>query len=474
MTYTVLWTAKEALVATGGRTSEDWSATGVSIDSRTLQSGDLFVALQGPNFDGHEFLAAAYDKGAAATMVQRAPGGRLAELPHLLVDDTLGALWRLGAAARARSQAKVAAITGSAGKTSTKEALRHCLTKQAETAANVGSLNNHWGVPLSLARMRPEVTYGVFELGMNNPGEILELARLARPHVAVITNVEVAHIGNFKSIVEIADAKAEVFQAMEPGGQVVLNREHPLFHHLRAKALEAGVETIVGFGSHAEAEVRLVSYTPDAEGSRIKAALFGRPLSYRLPIQGRHVALNSLAVLAATELLGGNARQAAAALKTLAPLKGRGARHRVNGYDGEFLLIDDSYNANPASMRAAFEVLAQSKPAAGGRRIAVLGDMLELGTSAERLHAGLAADLAAATDRVYCCGPLMATLFAALPEDKRAVHAPDSSALTPLLTGDIRVGDVVLVKGSLGSRMARVVEALMELGQPLSRAANGE
>ena len=474
MTEAVLWTAADAQAATGGRTSGDWSATGVSIDSRTLQKGDLFVALQGPNFDGHDFLDAAYDNGAAAAMVQHAPGGRLADQPHLLVDDTLGALWRLGAAARARSQAKIAAITGSAGKTSTKEALRHCLAAQAETAANAGSLNNHWGVPLSLARMRPEVTYGVFELGMNNPGEILELARLVRPHVAVITNVEVAHIGNFKSIVGIADAKAELFQAMEPGGRAVLNREHPLFHHLRAKAQEAGIETIVGFGAHAEAEVRLVSFTPQAEGSRVEVSVFGQTLSYHLPSHGRHVALNSLAVLAASELLGADLCKAAVALEAVPPLKGRGTRHRINGYDGPFELIDDSYNANPASMRAAFDVLAQSRPQADGRRIAVLGDMLELGSHAEQLHTGLAADLAAAADRVYCCGPLMASLFAALPEDKRALHAPDSSALAPLISSDVRTGDVVLVKGSLGSRMACVVDALMALGQQMPRAANGE
>lgn len=474
MTETVLWTAADAQAATGGRTSGDWSATGVSIDTRTLQPGDLFVALQGPNFDGHDFLEAAYEKGAAASLVQRAPIGRLAEQPHLLVDDTLGALWRLGAAARARGQAKIAAITGSAGKTSTKEALRHCLSAQAETAANVGSLNNHWGVPLSLARMRPEVSFGVFELGMNNPGEILELARLVRPHVAVITNVEVAHIGNFKSIMGIADAKAEIFQALEPGGQAVLNREHPLFHHLRAKALEAGVETVIGFGAHGEAEVRLVSFTPEAEGSRVEAIVFGQPLTYHLAAHGRHLALNSLAVLAACELLGGDTREAAAALETLAPLKGRGARQWIDGYDGRFLLIDDSYNANPASMRAAFDVLAQSRPEGQGRRIAVLGDMLELGDTSEDLHASLAGDLAAAADRVYCCGPHMAALFAALPQDKRALHAPDSSALASLLSPDIQPGDVVLVKGSLGSRMAYIVEALQVLGRQMPRAANGE
>jgi UDP-N-acetylmuramoyl-tripeptide--D-alanyl-D-alanine ligase len=474
MTEQVLWTATDAQAATGGRASGDWSATGVSIDSRTLQAGDLFVALQGPNFDGHDFLEAAYEKGAAASLVQRAPTGRLAEQPYLIVDDTLGALWRLGAAARARCQAKIVAITGSAGKTSTKEALRHCLSAQAETAANIGSLNNHWGVPLSLARMSPNVAFGVFELGMNNPGEILELTRLVRPHVAVITNVEIAHIGNFKSIMGIADAKAEIFQALEPGGQAVLNREHPLFHHLRAKALEAGVETIIGFGAHGEAEAQLVSFTSEAEGSKVEAEVFGRPLSYRLASHGRHAVLNSLAVLAACALLGGDVGEAAEALKTLTPLKGRGARHWVDGYDGRFLLIDDSYNANPASMRAAFDVLAQSRPEGQGRRIAVLGDMLELGDSAEDLHAGLAPDLAAAADRVYCCGPHMAALFAALPQDKQALHAPDSNALAALLSPDIRDGDVVLVKGSLGSRMACIVEALLDLGRRMPRAANGK
>ena len=470
---TPLWTSAEAALATGGETRSEWQATGVSIDTRTLAPGDLFVALKDIR-DGHEFVAQALEKGAAAALVSRVPDGVAEDAPLLIVPDVLKGLEDLGIAARARTNEKIAAITGSVGKTSTKEMLRTVLGRQGKCHAAEASYNNHWGVPLSLARMSPNVAFGVFELGMNNPGEILELTRLVRPHVAVITNVEIAHIGNFKSIMGIADAKAEIFQALEPGGQAVLNREHPLFHHLRAKALEAGVETIIGFGAHGEAEAQLVSFTSEAEGSKVEAEVFGRPLSYRLASHGRHAVLNSLAVLAACALLGGDVGEAAEALKTLTPLKGRGARHWVDGYDGRFLLIDDSYNANPASMRAAFDVLAQSRPEGQGRRIAVLGDMLELGEAAEDLHAGLAPDLAAAADRVYCCGPHVAALFAALPQDKQALHAPDSNALAALLSPDIRDRDVVLVKGSLGSRMACIVEALLDLGRRMPRAANGK
>lgn len=473
MTDAVLWIAGDAAKATGGETSQDWSATGVSIDSRTTEPGDLFVALQGPSFDGHDFLGAAFERGAAAAMVHRLPTGLLADRPYLLVDDTLGALWRLGAAARSRSKARIIAVTGSAGKTSTKEALRHCLAAEAMTAASRSSLNNHWGVPLSLSRMDPKATYGVFELGMNNPGEILELARLVRPHIAIITTVTTAHIGNFTSVTQIAAAKAEVFRAVEPGGTAVLNREHPLFHYLRALAQEAGVAHVVGFGAHDDAEARFISCDRDGEGSTIKADILGTVVRYRLPLPGWHMAANSLAALSAVALAGADLTRAAASIESLSPVPGRGAQRRITGPNGPFLLIDDSYNANPASMRAAFDVLSHITPEKGGQRIAVLGDMLELGAESDRLHERLASGLADAADRVFCCGPHMAALFAALPKGKRGAHAPDSRALAPLIAHEVRSGDVVLVKGSLGSRMAEIVAALVELETPVRHVVNG-
>ncbi len=474
MTEAMLWKAGEAAAATGGRTRGDWSAAGVSIDSRGIKKNDLFIALQGPSFDGHDFLEQAFTAGASAAMVHRTPEDSLSDNPYLLVDDTLGALWRLGAAARSRSKASVIAVTGSAGKTSTKEALRHCLAAQATVSANLASLNNHWGVPLSLSRMAPDVNYGVFELGMNNPGEILELVRLVRPRVVIITNVEAAHIGNFASVAEIADAKAEIFQAVEPGGAAVLNREHPLFHHLRDKAVAAGIERIVGFGRHEDAEVRLISAKRSSESSRLKVEIFGDVYEFLLPLPGEHMIANALAVLAALGLAGADVAKAVQAMESLGAVSGRGAKYIINlSKGGEFVLIDDSYNANPASMRAAFDVLAHCRPEGRGRRIAVLGDMLELGSASERLHGGLAAALKDIDAKVYCCGKHMASLFAALPDKQRVLHAPDSGALADLVAQDLRAGDIVLVKGSLGSRMRVVVEALKALDQPAARAANG-
>ncbi|MDX1401498.1 MAG: UDP-N-acetylmuramoylalanyl-D-glutamyl-2,6-diaminopimelate--D-alanyl-D-alanine ligase [Kiloniellales bacterium] len=468
-----LWKAGDAAAATGGRAWGDWSATGVSIDTRSLVAGDLFIALQGPVHDGHSFLEKAYGAGAVAAMVHRAPEGALAERPHLLVDDTLGALWRLGAASRSRTKAKVVAVTGSAGKTSTKEALKHCLAAQASVCANVGSLNNHWGVPLSLARMSPSVTFGVFELGMNNPGEILELARLVRPHVGIITNVEAAHIGNFSSLEAIANAKAEVFQAIEPGGTAVLNRDNALYDYLTEKAKAAGIEHIVSFGWNDDADARVLSTKRHSEGSVVDAEIMGQKLKFDLSLPGQHMILNSLAVLSAIFLVGGNLEKAAAALGKLPSLSGRGVRQKIEFPGGSFLLIDDSYNANPASMRASFDVLAHCTLPEGARRIAILGDMLELGDDSQRLHRELAGPLKDTGAKVYCCGTDMAALFSALPNSQRVLHTPDSQSMAALVGNDVRPGDVVLVKGSLGSRMKIVVEALQALGQPIAKAANG-
>jgi UDP-N-acetylmuramoyl-tripeptide--D-alanyl-D-alanine ligase len=475
----VLWNSVAAAAATNGTTAGNWTASGVSIDTRTLEPGDLFVALKGPNFDGHDYVAAAFAAGAAAAMVHKdpeeLPDDTPADKPLLHVGDTLKSLWALGTAARTRSQADFLGITGSVGKTGTKEALRECLSAQAPTAANLGSLNNHWGVPLSLARMARDAVYGVFEMGMNHPGEIAQLSGLVRPRVAVITNVEPAHIAFFSSVTEIAEAKAEIFEGVTDGGAAVLNRDHALFHLLRERAEAAGVGQIIGFGRHPEAEVRALEVNLEPSESRVRAAVLGAEVDYTLSLPGSHWVANSLAVLAAVAAVGADLTQAAGALGRLAPLQGRGQRFTPDLPGGSFLLIDDSYNANPTSMRAAFQVLAQASIPEGARRIAVLGDMLELGEEAAARHARLAAPLSAqGVDLVFTCGSAMAALQEALPKAMRGGHTAESRALVALVTGNLAPGDAVLVKGSAGSRMGLVVEALQSIDINPPRAANGE
>ena len=457
-----LWTAAEAAAATGGSASGDWTASGVSIDTRSLRPGDLFVALRGESRDGHAFVAEALARGAAAALVGSRPPGVAADAPLLEVGDTLAGLEALGRAARTRSAARIAAGTGSVGKTGTKEALRHVLSAQAPTHASAASHNNHWGVPLSLARLPPAAAYGVFELGMNHAGELTPLTRLVRPHVAIVTTIEPAHLEFFGTVEAIADAKAEIFAGVEPGGAAVLNLDNPHCRRLREHAARAGVERILTFGAGADADLRLLDETGGAERSEVLARWRGQGLAYRLGVPGRHWVLNSLAVLAAVDALGADVPAAAAALASLRPPPGRGARYPIRAGDGTGLLIDESYNANPASVRAALQVLARLP----GRRIAVLGDMLELGEAGPELHAGLRDEVAAAgVERLFTCGPLMRGLFDAVEPRRRAAHAPSAADLVADLRAALRPGDVVLVKGSLGSRMGAVVAALR--GDPL-------
>jgi UDP-N-acetylmuramoyl-tripeptide--D-alanyl-D-alanine ligase len=468
-----LWTSAEAARATGGVNTRAWTASGVSIDSRSVKPGDLFIALAGPNFDGHEFIAAAFNAGAAAAVASRRPAALAAEAPLLMVPDTMAALEALGRAARNRSNARFAAITGSVGKTGTKEALRLVLSAAGATAASEGNLNNQWGAPLSLARMPRDARYGVFELGMNHAGEIAPLTRLVRPHVAVITTVEPAHLEFFPSLAAIADAKAEIFLGVEPDGAAVLNRDNVHFERLAQAARAAGINRIIGFGENEASEARLLSCRLDAEASQVEAEILGTRVAYRLTVPGRHIVQNSLAVLGAAALLGIDLHEAAASLRQVALLKGRGARLVIDTPQGSFTLIDESYNASPAAMRAAIAVLGRSLPGKGGRRVAVLGDMRELGVDADRLHAELATALAAASvDLLFCCGPHMRALAAATPSNLAVEHAPESNALVPMVLHAVKPGDVVLVKGSLGSRMAPIVDALKTLARG-SRAASG-
>ncbi len=473
-----LWTAAEAADATGGRPTRDWRAGGVSIDSRTVRRGDLFVALAGPNFDGHDFIGAALAAGAAAAIAARRPAGIAADAPLLLVGDTMAALESLGSAARRRATATFLAVTGSVGKTGTKEMLRLALATRGPTHASAGNLNNQWGVPLSLASMPRDAAFGVFELGMNHAGEIGPLSRQVRPRLAIITTVEPAHLEFFASVEAIADAMAEIFEGLDGDGIAVFNRDNPHYARLAEQARRTGVGSIVGFGRHPEAAARLVDSALTANGSTATADILGERTEYRLAAPGAHWLTNSLAALAAAKLAGAELAAAAAAIGSLTPLKGRGQRRTIRLPGGTFDLIDESYNASPAAMRAAFAVLGTATPGLGGRRIAVLGDMRELGPAADALHAALAADLeSAGVDLVFSAGPHMAALDTALPARRRALHAADASGLIAPVAAAARPGDVVLVKGSLGSRMAPIVDALLALDRDgngnLPRVANG-
>ncbi len=465
---TALWDSSAAAIATGGKASAGWAASGVSIDSRSVQAGDLFVAIRGPNTDGHRFVRDALENGAAAAMVARdwVEAGNGEGLPLLVVEDTDAGLATLGGAARSRSAARIAAVTGSVGKTSTKDALAHVLARQGATSATRGNLNNQWGLPLSLARMPEETVYGVFELGMNHAGELTPLSRLLRPNVAVITTVESVHLEFFGSEEAIADAKAEIFAGMDENSAAVLNLDNRHFDRLKEHARRAGVGRVFAFGTGKEADFRLVDWHIANGGNRLEVDLAGRPLSLRSGAPGRHWAMIALSVLGTAWLLGADVEAAAAAIADVEPPKGRGLQRPVDlPTGGRITVIDESYNASPASMRAAIAVLGATPTGPEGRRIAVLGDMLELGPDGPDLHAGLAADLeSAGIDLVFCAGPNMAMLDAALPAAMRGGHAAASDGLIAPLVATLRAGDAITVKGSLGSRMAPLVEALLALG----------
>jgi UDP-N-acetylmuramoyl-tripeptide--D-alanyl-D-alanine ligase len=456
-----LWTAADAAAATGGSSTADWVATGVSIDTRTLAAGDLFVALRGPNHDGHDFVEAALERGAAAALIDRDIPGVTTTAPLLRVADTLAGLAALGAAARNRSSARIVAVTGSVGKTGTKEALRLVLAAFGRTYASAGGLNNHWGAPLSLARLPPGAVYGVFELGMNHAGEIAHLTRLVRPHIAVITTVESAHLGFFSSVAAIADAKAEIFLGLGPDGVAILNRDNPYYGQLKAAAARAGVATVFGFGVHSTAEVRLVDCVLDAAGSAVEASVAGEVVRFRVPIPGRHWIMNTLAVLAVALAVGADIGRAAKALAGLEALPGRGRRHELAWRGGTLTLIDESYNASPAAMHAALRVLATCEPAPGARRVAVLGDMLELGEASARLHRELAPSLAAArVARVFLVGEEMGALHEALPQEQRGGLWRSAEDALPAIVNFLAPGDIVTVKGSRAVRVSRIVEHL--------------
>lgn len=460
-----LWTAKEAAAATGGHLlgADDWQATGVSIDTRTLQPGDLFVALVGDNNDAHDYLRTAFEKGAVAALVSNAEKAYQTGGPCLLVANTQTAMEALGQGARTRAAAaKRIAVTGSVGKTSVKEMLRHVFSAQGATHASVASYNNLWGVPLTLARMPTDTQFGIFEIGMNHAGEIIPLTKQVCPDVAIITTVAPVHLEFFDSVDGIADAKAEIFQGLADGGTAILNKDNDHFERLRTAAKAAFNGTILSFGEAHEADARLTEYTQTADEARVEANICGTPVRFTLHLTGRHQAVNAVAVLAAVAALGADINAAAASLGEVRPYSGRGEVLTASLADGTITVIDESYNANPVSMAAAIGALGQRDGTQGSsRKIAVLGDMLELGPTGPGLHAGLAADIEHANlDLVFLSGPLMANLWEKLPETRCGAYAQSSDQLVqPLLTA-LKAGDVVMVKGSLGSKMARIVKAL--------------
>ena len=476
-----LWTAAEAADATGGTAQGTWDVTGVSIDTRTIEPGDLFVALTAAR-DGHDFVVQALEKGAGAALVSRIPEDVPADAPLLIVQDVQSALEALGQASRARTGAKVVAITGSVGKTSTKEMIAKMLSDQGKTHASVASYNNHWGVPLTLARMPRDTEYAVIEIGMNHPGEIAPLTRMARPHVAMITTVGTAHLENFDDEKGIAIEKASILEGLEPDGVAVLNSDIEFARVLQDKAEAVGARAI-GFGGQGM-DFRLTDVSVQGDVTVVKAQAQQDPLLFKLNTPGTHFAMNALGALASVDALGADMALAAQSLGRWSPYKGRGVRETIcfdpADEDLALILIDDSYNANPDSMRAALDVLAASTPrdATGrvskGRRIAILGDMKELGPAEEQMHAKLATlDAMAAIDVVHTTGPLMNYLHIALPEEKRGMHFATADEMAERIRSRLDSGDVVLVKASLSTGLGSVVDAIRKMGQsPSSTDAN--
>lgn len=468
-----LWTSDDAVRATGGTTTAPWVAQGVSIDTRTLQPGDLFVALAAAR-DGHDFVAQALASGAAAALVTHRPATVAADAPLLIVPDVLAALEALGRAARARTQARVVAVTGSVGKTSTKEMLRAVLSGQGATHAAEASYNNHWGVPLTLARMPADTRFAVIEIGMNHPGEIAPLARLARPHVVMVTTVAAAHLEAFDTIDGIAREKAAICDGLEPGGVAVLNGDLDSTPILVAAAQAAGARVIT-FGTGAGNHHRLVTSRIHDGKTCGQGRAWRQPILLKVGTEGRHFAVNAMGVIAVVRALGADRMKALLDLGNWSPPQGRGTREKVTldvARDYEYLeLIDDAFNANPTSLAASLDVLASSQPRNGvgrivkGRRIAILGDMLELGPTEAALHAGMALDPSMpAVTTVHCVGPRMKHLWAALPQDQRGRWVAQPSDLLPEITRIVDAGDVVLVKGSKGSRVSILVDGIRKLG----------
>jgi len=469
----VLWNDRDAAQATGGRSTASWRATGVAFDSRQVVPGDLFIALKGDATDGHFYIDKAFAGGAAAAMVEETVESA-ARGPLLLVPDTMAGLNDLARAARARCAGRICAITGSVGKTGTKEMLRQVLKTQGPTHASEKSFNNHVGTPLSLARMPASTAFGIFELGTNAPGEILPLAHLVHPDVALITAIELVHGAAFDGAAGIAEEKTAIFFALTAGGTAIINGDSDFAAYQIARATDAGAGRIVTFGAADGCDVCLVDWRLDGDGTMVAADVHGRRIDYRLGAWGRHLAINSLAVLAVVEAMGGNVDAAARAMAGVTPPVGRGQRHRVAFGDGDIVVIDESYNCSPVALRAALDVLQATTPADGGRRVVVVGDMLELGPDSARIHEEFAHDIVSrGIDLALLVGADVAHLAKALPAGRRLGHVASAGDAVASLFGALRPGDVVMIKGSRRIGLEKVVEALLANGERQPLVGNG-
>ncbi len=448
----VLWTSAELEEATLGHASEPFTVTALALDSRRLHPGALYLAIKGESKDGHDFVANAFEHQAAAALVSKP----VSRGPTLTVAHTQRALEDMARAARARSAAAVIAVTGSAGKTTTKELLKRAFSALGQTHASGASFNNHWGVPFSVASLPREARYAIFEIGMNHFGEIRGLVTFARPQIALITTIAPAHLEFFGNCDAIADAKSEIFEGLQAGGTALLPVDSPYCERLRNRAKQLGVSNILTFGTAQCADARLIGLEESVGAIRLKAEILGQTVDAVIGAPGQHMASNALGALLAVAVAGGDVAVAAEALRDFSALKGRGQRIAAHGIE----IIDESYNANPASMAAALSLLTK----APGRTLAVLGDMLELGPEGPALHAGIAPHLDAA-DLVFLCGPLMKSLYDALPPARRTAYADNSAELAPFVAAAVKAGDTVLIKGSNGSRMSLVIDALKGRGE---------
>ncbi len=464
MTEAPLWSGLDLVARLNARVRGHVpsGAAGISIDTRTLKPGDLFFAIKGDTQDGHDHVGTALEKGAAAAVVDEAHADAMDLVgPLYIVRDTLRALEDLGRAARGRMQGRVIAVTGSVGKTSTKEALRVVLSEAGSTHASAASYNNHWGVPLTLARMPAETRFGVFEIGMNHAGEITPLVALVQPHIAIVITVAPVHLEFFSGIEAIADAKAEIFSGLLPGGLAVINRDDETYPRMRSHAEASPARHVLSFGAHAEADARLDGLMQVSDGSLVRATILGETVNFHFAAPGRHMALNALAILLAAKASGLDLLKAAASLGHVTAGQGRGQQSRIDTGSGTFTLIDESYNANPASMRAALNLLGTSEPEPGGRRIAVLGDMRELGPQAANLHRELANPIRDNhIDLVFAAGPLMRDLVDVLPPERRGGWAERADSISEELFRTLKPGDVVMVKGSNASRMGPLIQSM--------------
>ena len=467
----ILWKSADMVKAMEGRPVGHLpeGITGISIDSRTLRKGEAFFAIKGDVFDGHDFATSAMAAGAGLLVVTEArlPALGKLQVPMIVVDDVLAALTRLGLASRARSKAQIIAVTGSVGKTTTKEALRHVLSDCGKVHASAASFNNHWGVPLTLARMPEDTDYGVFEIGMNHHDEIRPLVKMVQPHVAAITLIAPAHLGHFANLEEIAVAKAEIFEGVLPGGYALLNRDDKRFKQLETLAVAAGIEHIATFGENARSTYKLRDLVMKSDCSCITVSLAGQEAAVKISAPGRHMVQNMLAVMGAAHLVGADMTKVVLALASLQAEAGRGAQYRLRHGEGTFTLIDESYNANPASMRAALSLLEATEPQGEGiekgRRIAVLGDMLELGKQSSKLHGDLARPIVDAhVNMLFIGGAHMSALKSAMPAEIQVEYRESVDELLPLVVKAVRPGDVVMIKSSKSIGFVKIVNALLK------------